>query len=325
MSSHKSWHASGQVVKVKRFGSFTDEVAWVAQDIASRPSNAWSECAVLARTRKLLEPVVCELEDCGVSAFIATRKDEFVSRPMVWLHSTLRLANARSDLVQLRKVCKSFFALTGTNVQVSDVISDAAAGDGDYFRAWLRIVADQDALPNHTRQYLELDVSALVDRLDFERFIKSSFKWFADLEGGNSQLASGMSEFDEERNTWDSLVSEVNLELGKSNVTLNVLLQGLDLRSKSPLVPVDAVPCHTIHAAKGSEFQHVYLIGLVEDQLPSFWAKKCGSNSQEIQEERRNCFVAITRVQTSLMLTYSAEVFGWRKAPSRFLREMELL
>lgn len=47
-----------------------------------------------------------------------------------------------------------------------------------------------------------------------------------------------------------------------------------------------------------------------------------GDNSREMQEERRNCFVAITRVQKSLTLTYPHEVSGRTKGPSRFLREM---
>ena len=70
------------------------------------------------------------------------------------------------------------------------------------------------------------------------------------------------------------------------------------------------------------EFGHVYLMGMVEDQLPSYWAAKKGDKSLEMQEERRNCFVAITRAQESLTLTFSAEVFGWAKQPSRFLDEM---
>jgi DNA helicase II / ATP-dependent DNA helicase PcrA len=56
------------------------------------------------------------------------------------------------------------------------------------------------------------------------------------------------------------------------------------------------------------EFDHVYLIGLVEDQLPSWAAIKKGDKSREMQEERRKCFVAITRTQETLTLTYSREV-----------------
>ena len=73
------------------------------------------------------------------------------------------------------------------------------------------------------------------------------------------------------------------------------------------------------------EFSHVYVVGLVEDQLPSFQAVKKGDNSLELQEERRSCFVAITRSQISLTLTYAARCWGWLKEPSRFLREMGLL
>ena len=80
----------------------------------------------------------------------------------------------------------------------------------------------------------------------------------------------------------------------------------------------------TIHSAKGMEFDHVYLVGLVEDQLPSFQSIKRGPDSREMQEERRNCFVAITRCQESLNLSYAREYFGWPKRPSRFLKEMGL-
>jgi DNA helicase-2/ATP-dependent DNA helicase PcrA len=70
------------------------------------------------------------------------------------------------------------------------------------------------------------------------------------------------------------------------------------------------------------EFRHVYLVGMAEDQLPSFQAKKAGDDSREMQEERRNCFVAITRTMESLTLTYADKYNGWQKNPSRFLTEM---
>ena len=74
------------------------------------------------------------------------------------------------------------------------------------------------------------------------------------------------------------------------------------------------------------EFEHVYIIGLVEDQFPSWAACKKGDKSSEMQEERRNCFVAITRAKENLTLSYSQyDVFGYPKKPSRFLREMGLL
>jgi DNA helicase-2/ATP-dependent DNA helicase PcrA len=81
----------------------------------------------------------------------------------------------------------------------------------------------------------------------------------------------------------------------------------------------------TIHGAKGKEFDHVYLIGMVEDELPSFQSRKKGDQSPEMEEERRNCFVAITRAIKTLTLSHAETYRGWPKKPSRFLFEMKLL
>jgi DNA helicase-2/ATP-dependent DNA helicase PcrA len=72
------------------------------------------------------------------------------------------------------------------------------------------------------------------------------------------------------------------------------------------------------------EFEHVYLMGMAEDQLPSWAAVKKGADSLEMREERRNCFVAITRTQSTLTMTYARSYNGWRKQRSRFLAEMGL-
>ena len=322
--AHKEEQA-GDAIRVKAFDCFEDEAEWVASDIALRPTDARCESVVLARTQKLLGPVVGALEASGIAAYIVVRKGEFLSNQMIWLHSVLRLANARQDREQLRRVCKSFFDLAGVNLQVRDIISDAAAAEGDYLRAWYKTALSRPQLDQRARSFLNESIPVLSETLDFRTFINAAFGWFDNLPEVGPQSDDNESEFMEEYNTWHELAGEVDHEFGRNQVTLNVLLQGLDLRSKTPSVPNDAVPCYTIHGAKGAEFQHVYLVGLVEDQLPSYWAVKKGPDSHEIQEERRNCFVAITRVQNSLTLTYSKKVFGWRKATSRFLKEMELV
>ena len=78
----------------------------------------------------------------------------------------------------------------------------------------------------------------------------------------------------------------------------------------------------TIHGAKGKEFEHVYLVGAAEDILPSFQSLKAGSSSVQMEEERRNCFVAITRARESLLVSFADSYKGWKKSPSRFLKEM---
>ena len=56
--------------------------------------------------------------------------------------------------------------------------------------------------------------------------------------------------------------------------------------------------------------------------MPSWQSVKKGDDSPEMEEERRNCFVAITRTKRRLVLTTAKNYDGWKKKESRFLSEM---
>ena len=161
-----------------------------------------------------------------------------------------------------------------------------------------------------------------MNSLNYRGFTDKLFNWAEACQVDSQPDENAFNEFEEEREVWEILLAEITKKFEGEDVSLHQLLHELDLTSKTPPRPPDAIPCFTIHASKGMEFGHVYLMGLVEDQLPSWAAVKKGDNSLEMQEERRNCFVAITRAQDSLTMTFSARVFGWIKQPSRFLGEM---
>ena len=83
----------------------------------------------------------------------------------------------------------------------------------------------------------------------------------------------------------------------------------------------DAVSLSTLHAAKGLEFPHVFIIGAEEDILPFR-----DSDEKQIEEERRLMYVGITRAERSLQISYCnrrKRGKGWLACePSRFLEEM---
>jgi DNA helicase II / ATP-dependent DNA helicase PcrA len=313
---------SGDVVRVFRFNAVDEEAEWIARDIAQKNALDRANCAVLARTKKLLDQAGRKLEEAGVPVYFATRKDEFKSAPLRMLHAILRLVNSKEDKQSLARLSKSFYELEGISIELAPVISRASADGMDLLRSWLDEVKHRNALEDKTRNLLETGTRPLLASLNYRDFSEKLLEWAVGCQSGSQLDENAFNEFEEEREVWKQILAEITKKFEGEDVSLHQLLHELDLTSKTPPKPPEAIPCFTIHASKGMEFGHVYLMGLVEDQLPSWAAVKKGDKSLEMQEERRNCFVAITRAQESLTLTFSAQVFGWSKQPSRFLADM---
>lgn len=85
----------------------------------------------------------------------------------------------------------------------------------------------------------------------------------------------------------------------------------------------DAIVMMTMHAAKGLEFPHVFLVGFEEGLFPGMRAI---GDREEMEEERRLCYVAITRAKKTLTISHARQrmLYGRTNAalPSRFLREI---
>lgn len=85
----------------------------------------------------------------------------------------------------------------------------------------------------------------------------------------------------------------------------------------------DAVVMMTMHSAKGLEFPNVFLVGFEDGLFPGMRAI---GEHEEMEEERRLCYVAITRAKENLSITYAKQrmLYGRTNAslPSRFLREI---
>jgi len=80
----------------------------------------------------------------------------------------------------------------------------------------------------------------------------------------------------------------------------------------------------TIHAAKGLEFPYVFIVGLEENLFPSIMS---GGSKETLEEERRLFYVAITRAEQRLFISFASRRFKWGQfidsEPSRFINELD--
>ena len=117
------------------------------------------------------------------------------------------------------------------------------------------------------------------------------------------------------------------MEEGREDVKLGDFLAEISLLTDQDTDKSEQssrVTMMTIHSAKGLEFKNVFIVGLEEDLFPSEWSK---NNSREIEEERRLFYVAITRAEENVVLTYAKNRFRNGESrvclPSRFIYDID--
>ena len=130
-----------------------------------------------------------------------------------------------------------------------------------------------------------------------------------------NELLAGVKEF-----------TEMRREEGESDLGLASFLGQISLATDqdSDDVAEERVTLMTVHAAKGLEFNNVFIVGVEEDLFPSSMSQ--GSIS-EIEEERRLLYVAITRARNFCMMSYASNRYRNGQpalcSPSRFLHDID--
>jgi len=127
------------------------------------------------------------------------------------------------------------------------------------------------------------------------------------------ELLNGIKEFSERED-----IEEKGLDIFMQDIAL---LTNED-NDKDP--DADTVSLITVHSAKGLEFSHVFVVGLEENLFPSQMSL---GTREDLEEERRLFYVAITRAKKSLALHYSTSRYRWGTLtncePSRFIDEID--
>lgn len=309
-------------VFVNSFDDYIEEMAFVAGLTKKiHEENPDDSICVIARNNRLLETAFEEAEKVGVECEKSKRKTDFETPYVLSLYLLLKLANHRNDIKVLKQIIAIFEQALLISINLEEVLTNAELSNQDYMSALSEEIKGKLGDDNFEKSF-ELELS---EGKNFISFIQKAFDWSEnriDQIEDESHKEQAKQEFLIEKKIWTDFERHLSYNYDLDEITVATYMQEFAMISKKSEPAKDAVQFLTIHASKGKEFDHVILIGMVNDELPSFQSMKKGIDSVEMEEERRNCFVAITRTQKKLYLTYSAKYYGWRKNPSLFLNEM---
>ncbi len=140
------------------------------------------------------------------------------------------------------------------------------------------------------------------------------------------ELLNGVKMFLEERRA--ELLEEMQDEASLPNITLGDYLENVSLLSAVDInedeEATNRIALMTVHSSKGLEFPYVFVVGLEENLFPSGGSL---ASQNDIEEERRIFYVALTRAKKSVKLSFAATRMRNGKhesnAPSRFVREID--
>ena len=132
---------------------------------------------------------------------------------------------------------------------------------------------------------------------------------------------------DRVKNIEELLNSITEFEKQNPGMSLGEYLDTVSLTSSSDSIEEDEnfIKLMTIHSSKGLEFDYVFIAGMEDGLFPSC---NFDTSEDEIEEERRLCYVAVTRAKKELYLSHVSERMVWGQMnymirPSRFISEMK--
>ena len=163
--------------------------------------------------------------------------------------------------------------------------------------------------------YLSLDELSVKEVFD-EVITKT--KYFDSIEDNKEDRVKNIEEL---------LNSIIELEKRNPHVSLADYLDMVSLTASTDEMEENEnfVKLMTIHSSKGLEFDYVFIAGMEDGLFPSCSFE---SSEEDIEEERRLCYVAVTRAKKELYISYASERMTWgqmnyNRKPSRFIYEMK--
>ncbi|MCX6295267.1 MAG: ATP-binding domain-containing protein, partial [Bacteroidetes bacterium] len=175
-------------------------------------------------------------------------------------------------------------------------------------------------LLNGIKEFTESDIEIVKDETEIDNQLEREMNQVSSIK--NQDLENGLLFTDE-------AAIENPDAINDDTKTLNIFMQDIALmtdadKKNETEEDKNKVVLMTIHAAKGLEFPFVYIVGLEENLFPSQMSL---TERADLEEERRLFYVALTRAEKRVILSYSTSRYRWGNLiysePSRFIEELD--
>ena len=329
----------GEKIKVYRALSDADEANYVSNNIWELHNfnqRKFSDFAILYRTNSQTRAFEDALRRKNIPYRVYGGLSFYQRKEVKDLVAYLRLLVNEND-----------------NEALLRIVNYPARGIGETTQNKLIVYADSQDLPlskildnlGFYSQHLGLNNAAITKLADFWAMIKA-FQVLLKTENvynvamevakrsglikflKDDQTPEGISRVENVQELMNSMQGfiEEQQQLEDGDPSLSNFLENIALSTDQDKKDdgTEKVSLMTIHLSKGLEFPVVHLVGLEENLFPSFMSS---STREELEEERRLFYVALTRAEKQVFFTYAVSRFQWGKItdaePSRFLSEVD--
>lgn len=322
----------GQPVRCYPMNSQTEEADWVARSMERlMVDGGWEfrDMAVLYRTNKMSEPIERSLSILGFPYEVIGGWNFYDRREVKDCLAMVKFLANKKDGVSFHRVCSLVKGIGDTTV--GRIERKSKENDINLIDACRESIKDTNSVNikqgleklidaytrDHNRNAPSNCLTSLVEDFNYENYLSNKYGTESVERFDNvGQVIETAGEFNGQRDG------------------LNKYLQQISLVTKSDKeVEGDRISLMTIHAAKGLEFPIVFLIGVEQNMMPHGRAI-AEDPVGNLEEERRLCYVAMTRAKKLLYITYCRSRKNFNKygnmitrrcRPSQFLFEAGLL
>jgi DNA helicase-2/ATP-dependent DNA helicase PcrA len=301
-------------------GDADHEAAIVVEEIIKLQSHGvpLSDIAILYRSNTQVPPFEDQLRISQVPYNIIGGQKFYEKKEIKDIIAYLTLIQNSRDELALRRVLnvphrgigsvtlnKNLEKAQEQKRPLFQVLMDEEEHEGikafvELIRKYQRVFHEQSLLPSITQ---------LIDELNYYDFIEKSY----------DQAKLALRKKDDVKNfllTSDRFQDRFGEEATLKNFVERLLLaDSQDNQAPGEGFKRNEVTLMTLHASKGLEFDHVFLVGMEEELLPH---KKTIVENSDINEERRLCYVGITRARKKLIMTFAKERKLYGKMIPRF-------